>query len=176
MICTLIFLICIVRRSTRVRRGNSKEVYLYLMDIYDQISNAKGGENDVIVKLNRDSLYRESFYRIQPGQWLNDEIINFYMELLTHRHQQMCLQKTETKVVKFYRTHFITALTSNQDGNVHTYSYDSVKKWFTRGQRDLKVQVTDIFGYDKVICPINYTKFHWGCAVIDNGMKKNSFV
>lgn len=87
-----------------------------------------------------------SLVRLRPGQWLNDDVINFYLELIKTR------SKDQGGNVSSMNTFFYQKL--SKDG------YQSVRRWTKR----LKL---DIFSLDKLLIPINIQNMHWVCAVIN---------
>lgn len=87
---------------------------------------------------------------LADGQWLNDNIIDFYLSLLTeHLHHVYC-----------WTTHFFTTLKLK--------GYLGVARWAKRRKINL-------FEKEKVIVPINIMSTHWALAVIDNKQKSISY-
>ncbi|CAL5184384.1 unnamed protein product [Lathyrus oleraceus] len=89
-----------------------------------------------------------------PGAWLNDEVINLYLELLKERER-----REPKKFLKchFFNTFFYKKLISGRDG----YDYKSVRRWTT--QRKLGY---NLFDCDKIFVPI-HQEIHWCLAVIN---------
>lgn len=89
-----------------------------------------------------------------PGAWLNDEVINLYLELLKERER-----REPKKFLKchFFNTFFYKKLISGRDG----YDYKSVRRWTT--QRKLGYS---LFDCDKIFVPI-HQEIHWCLAVIN---------
>ncbi|CAJ2662161.1 unnamed protein product [Trifolium pratense] len=89
-----------------------------------------------------------------PGAWLNDEVINLYLELLKERER-----REPKKFLKchFFSTFFYKKLISGRDG----YDYKSVRRWTT--QRKLGY---NLFDCDKIFVPI-HQEIHWCLAVIN---------
>lgn len=120
-----------------------------------------GPENDVIAKLDTDFITRKNMRTLQPGDWLSDEIIHFYLALLAKRDEEFCLEDSTRKRCHFFKSFFMTKLLNegHQDPNVAgTYEYKNVKRW------SKKVPGKDIFALDKVFFPINVGDVHWTCA------------
>ncbi|KAI8852196.1 hypothetical protein BC829DRAFT_440920 [Chytridium lagenaria] len=86
---------------------------------------------------------------VTPSAWLNDEAINGYFSLLSRKHPD----------VKFMSTFFYTSLMGSARRKV--YNYEAVSKW-TR-----KLTPMGIFGYSRVIIPINQNNSHWSMIHID---------
>ncbi|KEH37255.1 ubiquitin-like-specific protease ESD4-like protein [Medicago truncatula] len=89
-----------------------------------------------------------------PGAWLNDEVINLYLELLKERER-----REPKKFLKchFFSTFFYKKLISGRD----RYDYKSVRRWTT--QRKLGYS---LFDCDKIFVPI-HKEIHWCLAVIN---------
>ncbi|KAI7862089.1 Senp1 mutant in complex with sumo-1 [Spinellus fusiger] len=88
----------------------------------------------------------KDIYKLHPEVWLNDEIINFYMEMLSDR------SKENTGVlpdIHCFNTFFYSTIRES--------GYSKVKRWTKR---------VDIFAKDLVFVPINQS-LHWVLAVFD---------
>ena len=83
---------------------------------------------------------------LRPSEWLNDEVINFYFELL----QERC----ERKNIKCYFLNTFFTVKFN-----HGYSYESVRDWSSKAN----VKVIEM---DKVFIPVHAFN-HWCLAVIN---------
>jgi hypothetical protein len=91
---------------------------------------------------------RDKLLCLRPGQWLNDEVINFYLSLCSTRGEH---NKTGPKV-HYHSTLFYAKLMQR-----NTYAYANVKRWTRK---------IDLFASDKVVVPI-HLGVHWTCAVIN---------
>lgn len=80
---------------------------------------------------------------LQDGKWLNDNIIDFYLNMIT---------ASEPKVY-VWTTHFFTTLQSK--------GYQGVARWAKRKKLNL-------FDLDIVLVPINVLNTHWALACINN--------
>ncbi|CCG20591.1 Ulp2 SUMO deconjugation enzyme [Candida orthopsilosis Co 90-125] len=83
---------------------------------------------------------------LRDGRWLNDNIIDFYLNLVMKRNSKVFI----------WTTHFYSTLASR--------GYSGVARWAKRKKIDL-------FTMDKVIVPVNISNTHWALAVIDNLQK-----
>jgi len=94
-----------------------------------------------------------------PGTWLNDEVINFYLSLLSERCNRFLKapQILEERKVKchFFNSFFYTKMTQGRG-----YNYNNVKKWSSRAK-------VDILSMDKVIIPIHVGNNHWCLCCIN---------
>uniref|UniRef100_A0A914BXW3 Ubiquitin-like protease family profile domain-containing protein n=1 Tax=Acrobeloides nanus TaxID=290746 RepID=A0A914BXW3_9BILA len=96
---------------------------------------------------------RKDLLTLRGLEWLNDEIIYFYLNLVCARAEQDTnLPKSYT-----YNTFFYTNLT--------TKGYASVKRWTRK---------VDIFAYDLLFVPVHLT-VHWCMLIIDFKKKKIDF-
>ena len=93
--------------------------------------------------------------RLDEGQYLNDNLIGFYLRFLEHQVEEK--NPELLKKVYFFNTFFFASLTNTQRGK-RPINYESVQKW-TRG--------IDLFTYDYVVVPINEAA-HWYVAIICN--------
>ncbi|KAL4993085.1 hypothetical protein BDV10DRAFT_179741 [Aspergillus recurvatus] len=92
--------------------------------------------------------------RLAPHEFLNDNIIGFYIRFLED-HLQRCSPEA-AKRVYFFNSYFFATLTKSSKG--YKINYDGVAKW-TRN--------VDIFSYDYIVVPINENA-HWYMAIICN--------
>ncbi|XP_023695921.2 uncharacterized protein senp2 isoform X1 [Paramormyrops kingsleyae] len=81
---------------------------------------------------------------LQEGSWLNDEIINFYMNLLMCRNEQGNCRK-----VYAFSTFFFQKL--------HGGGHAAVHRW---------TKAVDLFQYEVIIVPL-HLGVHWSLAVMD---------
>ncbi|KAL8781954.1 MAG: hypothetical protein Q9213_005793 [Squamulea squamosa] len=93
--------------------------------------------------------------RLDEGEFLNDNLIAFYLRYLEHQAEQR--EPTMARKVYMFNTFFYASLTSTKAGQ-KGINYEAVQKW-TRG--------IDIFTYDFVIIPVNESA-HWYVAIICN--------
>lgn len=93
--------------------------------------------------------------RLAPHEFLNDNIIGFYIRFLED-HLQRCNAEV-AKRVYFFNSYFFARLTNSPRGR-RSVNYEGVEKW-TRS--------VDLFSYDYVVVPINEDA-HWYLAIICN--------
>lgn len=77
-----------------------------------------GPLNQVMVNKFNITIIREDLQRLRPGQWLNDEVINFYIELLSEKANS----NPRTRCL-FFNTHFFSLLTRTG------FAYNRIAKW-----------------------------------------------
>ncbi|CAN0855854.1 Ubiquitin-like-specific protease ESD4 [Linum grandiflorum] len=101
---------------------------------------------------------------LKPGAWLNDEVINVYLELLKER------EKREPK--KFLKCHFCNTFFYKKltGGGKRTYDYKAVKRWTT--ERKLGYM---LFDCEKIFVPI-HREIHWCLAIINKRDQKFQYL
>jgi hypothetical protein len=82
-------------------------------------------DDDVISTVGTDTIQRGSIRKLQPAQWLNDEVIHFYLTLLSHRDEAMSAKDTSRKRSHFFKSFFITKLLDDD----RAYNYKNVRRW-----------------------------------------------
>jgi len=104
----------------------------------------------------------QTLCRLAPDEWLDDELINFYLRLLDDRSKRNFKSTTVPKERKlkchFWNSFFYPTLTVSRG----KYDYSRVQRWSKE---------VDLFDMDKIITPI-HLESHWCLAVI-NFQKKD---
>ncbi|NWR06762.1 SENP1 protease, partial [Paradoxornis webbianus] len=103
-----------------------------------------GNQDEVLSEAFRLTITRKDIQTLNNLNWLNDEIINFYMNLLMERSKEKDLP-----TVHAFNTFFFTKL--------KTAGYQAVKRWTKK---------VDIFSVDLLLVPI-HLGVHWCLAVVD---------
>ncbi|KAJ3528408.1 hypothetical protein NM208_g10211 [Fusarium decemcellulare] len=101
---------------------------------------------------NRATVDRDDIPRLDEGEFLNDNLISFYL-----RYLQVELEKAHPEVlnkVHIFSTFFFEKLRSNR-GKIN---YEGVKAWTAR---------IDLLSYDYIVVPVNENA-HWYLAIIYN--------
>lgn len=117
----------------------------------------KQPSSTILVERSRIEITSGLLRCLQPREWLNDEVINFYMELLKERNQRPH-SKGYRPQCAFFNTFFWTKLT------LEGYTYKNVQRWTRRSK-------TDIFQHDLVMIPINISNTHWALGVLNISAK-----
>ncbi|KAF6842557.1 ulp1 protease family protein [Colletotrichum musicola] len=105
---------------------------------------------------NRASVYKDDIGRLEEGQYLNDNLIGFYL-----RYLQMQLEKENKPLadrIYFMNTYFYPKLTERPGRGIN---YDGVKSWTAK---------VDLFSYDYIVVPVNES-MHWYLVIICNPSK-----
>ncbi|KYO44117.1 sentrin-specific protease 1 isoform B [Alligator mississippiensis] len=103
-----------------------------------------GNQDEVLSEAFRLTITRKDIQTLNHLNWLNDEIINFYMNLLMERSKEKGLP-----TVHAFNTFFFT--------KIKTAGYQAVKRWTKK---------VDIFSVDILLVPI-HLGVHWCLAVVD---------
>lgn len=101
---------------------------------------------------NRATVDKDDIPRLDEGEFLNDNLISFYL-----RYLQVKLEKEHPELLQkiyFFSTFFFEKLRSTK-GKIN---YDGVKAWTAK---------VDLFSYDYIVVPVN-EHAHWYLALILN--------
>ncbi len=104
------------------------------------------GNSQLIIEKNNIEITRDKASCLHDREWLNDEVINFYMQILHDQYPRVYL----------WNSFFWLKLSSDGQG----YNYKSVQRWTSRKKIDL-------FSFDRVIFPMNIGKNHWALGLVD---------
>lgn len=83
---------------------------------------------------------------------MNDEVINYYLVCLS--------DEFKNEDILFITSHFYTKLID--EGNTNQYTFSNVKNWKFYN----KNKPCELLEAKQIFVPINYTREHWGLAVI----------
>ena len=114
-----------------------------------------GPPDEVLATSDTDSVQRQSLHKLQPGVWLNDEVIHYFLLMLARRDAKLCEEDQSRKHCHFFKSFFITKILDDGRG----YRYANVKRW------SKKVPGKDIFNLDRIFFPVNVGGMHWTVAV-----------
>uniref|UniRef100_A0A2M3ZHH4 Putative sentrin/sumo-specific protease n=1 Tax=Anopheles braziliensis TaxID=58242 RepID=A0A2M3ZHH4_9DIPT len=90
----------------------------------------------------------DAFRTLDGNTWLNDEVINFYMQLLQYRSEQ----RRDQGLPKVYSksTFFLSSLRRS--------GYSGVRRYTKK---------VDLFSFDIIVVPVHVNQVHWCMAIID---------
>uniref|UniRef100_A0A0D6QUL2 Ubiquitin-like protease family profile domain-containing protein n=1 Tax=Araucaria cunninghamii TaxID=56994 RepID=A0A0D6QUL2_ARACU len=132
------------------------------------VANAfKGRNKRKVLVMHENSnieITREILQCLKPNEWLNDEVINLYLELLKER------EKREPN--KYLKCHFFNTFFYKKLFNPSTRQddYRAVRRWTTK--KKLGYSLTDC---DKIFVPI-HKEIHWCLAIIDMRARKFQYL
>uniref|UniRef100_A0A8C6GPG6 Ubiquitin-like protease family profile domain-containing protein n=1 Tax=Mus spicilegus TaxID=10103 RepID=A0A8C6GPG6_MUSSI len=137
-------------------RGKGREMDQILditEDMEKEIENAlgPGPQEKILSSRFKLQISRGDIQTLENGQWLNDEVINFYMNLLIERNENQGYP-----ALHVFSTFFYPKLKHG--------GYSSVKRW---------TQGINLFEKELILVPI-HQRVHWSLVVID--LRKRSIV
>lgn len=145
------------RRSTRTRSTRSS----LLLDTFESPPPTRWTEENPDwakdwkkpLTYSRTTVDKDDVARLDEGEFLNDNVINFYLQYL----QDMLKKSNSTagKRVYFHNTFFYEKLRPKKG---RTISFDGVRRWTAK---------IDLFSYDYIVVPVN-EHAHWWLAIMSN--------
>lgn len=126
-------------------------------------------QRGTISQIPGGSVADKDMVKLKPGQWLNDEVINFYMVLINRRSNELEKAREAGQVQTFKKGQEplnVFAFTSFFYSKFKREGYKSVTRWTKK---------TDVFKKDAVLMPINLNNTHWVCACINIRKKRFEF-
>ena len=116
-----------------------------------------GPANELLCELLNVPVYRRDMRKLKPGEWLNDEVVNYYFKMLLARaNDEGDPNRPKCHVTN---TQFYPKLAETDKG----YCYANVRRWTKK---------VDIFSKDLVIIPIHCHGNHWTLALINFSRKR----
>uniref|UniRef100_A0A1A9WDH3 Ubiquitin-like protease family profile domain-containing protein n=1 Tax=Glossina brevipalpis TaxID=37001 RepID=A0A1A9WDH3_9MUSC len=130
--------------------NNSKEVFIeFTKEHRDRLNAIKfGSPDEILISKFNLNITRQDLRTLCGCEWLNDQIINFYMNLLIERSEKES-KLNRLPSVYAMNTYFVTRLLQ--------IGYDGIKQW---------TQNMDIFTKDILLIPVNLSNVHWSMAII----------
>ena len=152
------------QRKTKDEKKKKKTVFdeshsLVLPKLRPELENIinkvlKSSESTVLIDAHKIQIRTSDIQTLSGLNWLNDEIINFYM--------QMIVARSKADPVNFRSVY---ALSSFFYTNLKNKGYDGIKKW---------TKDVDLFSYSLILIPIHIDierAEHWCLATIDMDKK-----
>ncbi|GJE87785.1 Ulp1 protease domain-containing protein [Phanerochaete sordida] len=112
----------------------------------------------VISKCVREQVSDKDLQRLRPGQWLNDEIINFYGQMILCRAEEGKENQRESMLDVHYFSTFFWSKLKNEG-----YEKARLAKWTKK---------FDLFSKDVILIPVNHNNSHWTGAAINFRKKR----
>jgi Ulp1 family protease len=110
----------------------------------------------ILINKFRIGITSRDLFTLSDRHWLNDNIIDFYLQLIKEFVNGKGISK-----IHVFSTFFYTTLKDK--------GYNGVKKWAKRA----KVDVSEL---DYIFVPVNLNQSHWALAVIDNVNEKFAYI
>ncbi|CAL2050736.1 unnamed protein product [Caenorhabditis brenneri] len=142
-------------RESHLKRGAYLRATLpYAADrLIDKAWNTSLSLNEKFVEGFNIDIERKDLLKLKRPNWLNDNIINYYLQLVCDRSvQNPAYPKTYAFNTFFYK-------------DIITKGYSSVKRWTRK---------VDIFLFEMILVPVHLGS-HWCLAVIDMVERKIEF-
>lgn len=117
------------------------------------VSDIWGRRSGVVASMTGAQVEAHDMAKLRPGKWLNDEVINFYGQLLMQR-------SSKAEASDCWRIHVFSSFFWQ---NLTTRGYAGVRRWSRR---------VDLFTKDLVLLPINVGQAHWVCAAINLRLRR----
>lgn len=134
------------------------------------VVSSHGAGDDVVVSDGADCVKRESMHRLQPGERLNDQVINYYLKVCLRDHdEKFCSGRPGQKRCHFFCTYFFQTLFNEENTDLSLrgrYNYEAVRRWARR------VPAEDIFNLECLFIPIHVGGNHWTAACVFMEEKK----
>ncbi|KAG5648166.1 hypothetical protein DXG03_006121 [Asterophora parasitica] len=114
----------------------------------------------VVSKYAREQVSDGDLSRLYPGQWLNDEVINFYGALILGRSDD-CKENPPKNGMVLLNVHYFS-----------TFFWAKLKEGYEKGRLAKWTKKFDIFSKDIVLIPVNHSNAHWTSAAINFRRKR----
>ncbi|CAD7085464.1 unnamed protein product [Hermetia illucens] len=108
----------------------------------------EGPQDEVLINKFKIKITRRDLNTLTPDSWLNDNVINFYFNLIANR----CDEERNKHFTKVHTMSTFFAERLLQSG------YEGVKRWTRK---------INIFSFDLILIPIHVDQSHWCLATIN---------
>ncbi|KAJ6808746.1 putative ubiquitin-like-specific protease 1B isoform X1 [Iris pallida] len=147
------------QKASEKEKEDLHELFCQLTDEEMEVVSyaLRGGSSHELLVTHEASnieITREVIRCLDCGAWLNDEVINLYLELLKERERR---EPKRFLKCHFFNTFFYRKLISGKNG----YDFNGVRRWTTK--RKLGYSLIEC---DKIFVPI-HKDTHWCLAVIN---------
>lgn len=149
----------------------------------EQIVRNSLSNRSFLAKAAREQVSSQDLIRLRPGQWLNDEIINFYGAMISERAAKFEKDKESSKASGTAngtpslngkgkaRAAFPSMEGVGDPWKVHVFNTFFLPKLQDMGYEKARLnkwtKKIDIFSKDIVLIPCNLGNSHWTCAAIN---------
>lgn len=116
------------------------------------LESSRSSKNAILIEKYNIPMSEYNLRCLAPGQWLNDEVVNFYMSMLQEKDDILCAETQSRTPNCFFNLYFMSKLLER-----NIYCYKNVKRWTKK---------IDIFSKDKIFVPVNINNTHWTHCVI----------
>ncbi|KZW02050.1 cysteine proteinase [Exidia glandulosa HHB12029] len=116
-------------------------------------------KNGPIAKCAREAVNSTDISRMRPGQWLNDEIINFYGAMILERSTGS--KENHKGLGKLMKVHYFS-----------TFFWPKLNEGYAKSKLNRWTKKIDIFSKDVILIPVNHGNAHWTAAAINFRRKR----
>lgn len=151
--------------SIRKKKLSSNEI-----NIVDKYFSSYNQSSVIIDKFNVPFkvIYLQT---LKPGTWLNDEVINFYMSMLSEydeaRPSPPGINKNHYFSSFFMAKYFNVKDFNGSSTDSSLYSYSNIKRWTKK---------FNVFEKNKIFFPVNRGNSHWTLSYIDITKKEIHYI
>jgi sentrin-specific protease 1 len=138
----------------RIRELTSEEI----RNVNNVLTSSEENDEKIVIKKFNIPMTNKKIRCLYGENWLNDEVINFYMSMLQERNDALCLKYPNKLRSHFFSNFFMDRILENKE-----YNFKNVKKWAKK---------FDILKQDKIYFPLNIDKLHWVMIVAYMQQKK----
>ncbi|CAI5747101.1 unnamed protein product [Peronospora destructor] len=131
-------------------KNRNKELPPELLEIVEDALH-EGPMEEVLVQKYNVEITRRHLQCLLPLVWLNDEVINFYFQMMSDRDEALVKAGILQKRSHFFNSFFYTKVSENG------YNFTNVRRWTRK---------IDLFAMDKIFVPVNVGNMHWCMAAI----------
>ena len=123
----------------------------------------------VIASMTGAQVEAHDLAKLRPGQWLNDEVINFYGNLIMQRANDAEAVRQRAReqhaalpsdACAYWSVHFFSSFFWQK---LQSSGFTGVQRWSRR---------VDLFTKDLILLPINLGQSHWVCAAINLRLRR----
>jgi sentrin-specific protease 1 len=123
-------------------------------------------ENSLVADRSFGKIFGRDIHRLRKGEWLNDEIINYYLSMLRTRSLSPSALPSKPHSKTFRSKMLSTHVFSSFFYSLLTQrGYSAVRRWTKKAK-------VNLFELDRVVLPINKGGFHWILAIVNVEMKR----
>ena len=155
-----------IKRNTEIC-GESTVEGDYMKQMLAQLkTRKKEASYESVVTIGSDTITCYDLCTLQPGNFLNDAVIQGFLRLVDE--QRMTQEKDSTKSLALFNTHFCAKLNPEHFTTQVQYEFNEVHRYAPIHQTRAQANP---FMYSKLLIPINFAMAHWGLLVVDMSTK-----
>ena len=136
------------KKKTEFDKSQLTDLPILAPEMEAIINNSlNSSEETVLIDAYRIPIRPSDVKTLLNGKWLNDNIINFYMQMIVARWEE---DRENFRSVYALSSFFYPKLMQG--------GYDSIKRW---------IKDVDIFSHSLILIPVHVERDHWCLATID---------